>query len=323
MEENFENKEPGMNEPEPGKPHKLESAYSPLGAAFLGLIAVFILYQFGGAVLTLAIFGLDFEKADVNALRMLTVGGQILFILLPALIFAKLVYHDVTSALRVKLPNGREVVVFITGLILLIPLLQSFIYVQNFVFTKLAENISFFDTIRKFLDELDKLVESAYGNLLEAHSFFEGSFIVFVVAAIPALCEETFFRGFVQKSLEQRLKPYWAIIITSLFFGLYHFNPYGLISLMALGAYFGFAAYTSSSIFIPMILHFINNFFAVITFLLIGDKDLINSNVTQNENIFPYLISFIVLSVIFSFFIMYIHRNYNKIKGDRDDMPQV
>ena len=240
---------------------------------------------------------------------------QILFILLPALIFAKFVYPDVTSALRVKVPSIKEVSIFVVGLIILTPLLQSFLYIQNFLFIKLAESISFLQTIRSFLDELDKLVESAYGNLLEAHSFFEGSFIVIVVAVVPAVCEEVFFRGFVQKSFEQRMKPYLAIFITALFFGLYHFNPYGLISLIALGAYFGYAAYKSNSIFVSITLHFINNFLAVVAFLLIGDKDLVSSSATQNESIIQYLLTFFILALLFGLFIIYVRKNYNKLIG--------
>lgn len=323
MTDNFDNKDTNETPPENDGSDKLITAFSPVGAALLALITMFVLYQFGGALLTLAIFGMNFEKADVNAVRLLTTGGQILFILLPALVFAKFVYADVTSALRVKLPALKEVGMFALGLIILVLLLQSFLYIQNYLFTLLADRVGFVNSIRVFLDELDKLVESAYGNLLEAHSFFESSFIVFVVAVVPAICEEVFFRGFVQRSFEQKYKPVWAVLITATFFGIYHFNPYGLISLIILGMYFGYAAYKSNSIFVPISLHFLNNFLAVAAFLLIGDKDLVSSSATQNENIFPFVISFIVLSVLFFSFILFVKKNYNKPKGGSNDLPKM
>ncbi len=314
MTENFENNNQNNSEPEPAGSKKLATAFSPVAAALLGLISVFVLYQFGGALLTILILGFDFEKADVNALRLLTTGSQILFILLPALIFTKYVYPDVTSALRVKIPKLKEIGLFTLGLVILTPLLQSFLYIQNFIFDILANNVAFFGTTKRVLDELDKLVESAYGSLLNANSFFEASFIVFVVAVVPAVCEETFFRGFVQKSFEQKYSPFIAIIFTSLFFGLYHFNPYGLISLIALGAYFGYAAYKSNSIFVPISLHFINNFFSVLAFFAIGDKELLSSGATPTENIYMYIISFVVLSAVFIFFIYHTKRKYD-LKG--------
>ena len=321
MDENLENKEPDLIPPEFGEERKLEPAFSPVGAAFLGLVLVFVLYQFGGALLTLAIFGLNFEKADVNIMRLLTMGGQLIFILLPAFIFAKIVYKDVAAALRLNIPLMKEIGIFILGLIILTPLLQSFIYIQNLLLTKLAENFTLFDSMHKFMDELDKFVESAYGSLLESHSMFEGSFIVFVVAVIPAICEETFFRGFFQKSFEQRLRPFWAIAITSIFFGVYHFNPYGLISLIALGAYFGYAAYKSNSLFVTIILHFINNFLAVAAFLFMEDKDLVSSSATQNENILYSVIIFLILALAFFTFVFYVHRYYKRLKEVANDLP--
>jgi len=323
MTEDSENKNQNNNESERERNQKLITGFSPIGAAFLGLIVVFILYQLGGAILTLAIFGLNFKDADVNAMRLFTMGGQILFILLPALIFTKFVFIDVTSPLRIKLPGVKELVLIIVGLIILTPLLQSFIYIQNFVFTKLAENFSLLDSVKIFLDELDKVVESAYGDLLKSDSFYDSSFIVLIVAVVPAICEEVFFRGFVQKSFEQKMKPVWAALITAAFFGIYHFNPYGLLALIALGTYFGFAAYTSESILIPISLHFANNFFAVVIYLTVGDKDLISSSASKNENILPYIVSFVVLSLIFFSFILFIKRNYKKIKGGQNDMPEM
>jgi membrane protease YdiL (CAAX protease family) len=310
----------GNNPFDENTPPKLTPGMNPLTAAFLALAVVFILYQFGGAILTLLIFGLDFEKANVNSVRLLTMGGQILFILLPALLFAKFVYTDVTSTLRVKLPSMKEVIVFIGGLVLLTPLLQSFLYIQNFLFNKLADSISVVHAIRNLIDEIDKMVQSTYGNLLQSNSILEASFIVFVVAIIPALCEETFFRGFVQKSFEHRFKPVWSILLTALFFGIYHFNPYGLFALIALGVYFGFAAYISNSIFIPMILHFLNNFMAVTAFMIFGDQELINSNVTPTGDILYHIITFAILLLLFSAFIYYVINNYHSFQKRKEEI---
>ncbi|MDQ7818102.1 MAG: CPBP family intramembrane glutamic endopeptidase [Melioribacteraceae bacterium] len=315
MDEPSENNQPGQIEPP-----KQDFYFNPVTAAFLGLAGIFILYQFGGAILTFLIFGLDFEKADVNSIRLLTVGGQILFILLPSLLLAKFVYPDITTALRVKFPSTKEILVFVGGLVLLTPLLQSFLYIQNFIFVKLAESSSIINSLRNFIDEIDKMLQSTYGSLLEAHSVFEASFIIFVVAVVPAFCEEIFFRGFVQKSFEYKFKPIWSILLTALFFGIYHFNPYGLFALIALGVYFGFAAYLSNSILIPIILHFINNFFAVTAFLILGDEELINSSVTPTSDISYHIISFIILLLVFSMFLLYVKKNYRSFQKPKVEL---
>jgi len=287
---------------------------TPVSAAFLGLALVFILYQFGGAILTLLIFGLDFEKADINAVRLLTMGGQILLILVPSLLLSKFIYVDVTSILRVKFPHKKEIIVFIIGLIILTPLLQNFLYIQNYLIEKIAQSNQVVKSIKNIIDQLDKLLESTYSNLIVAHSFFEGLFIILIVAVVPALCEEVFFRGYVQSSFEHKFKPLMSAFLTAFFFGLYHFNPYGLIPLIALGTYFGFAAYMSDSIFVPMTLHFLNNFLAVTAYFTFGSEELISSKVTPGSEIIPNIISFVLLGLLFAAFIYYIRKNYYRFQ---------
>lgn len=324
ISENEEHKsEDNQEERKQEDSNKLVAFFPPLTAAFFGLVAVFLLYQIGGSILTLLIFGMDFEKADINAVRLLTMGGQIMLILLPALLLAKFVYSDVTTVLRVKLPKLNEILLFLIGLAILTPLLQNLVYLQNFLFVKLAESNAFVGKLKDVLDQLDKMVETTYGGLLKSHSLFETSFIIFVAAVVPALCEETFFRGFVQKSFEQKFKPIYSAIITSVFFGLYHFNPYGLVALIALGLYFGFAAYTTGSIFVPMILHFTNNLIAILAYLILGSDELIASKTLGTDEIMSNVISLIILLIIFSIFIYLLKRNYktnsqNKNGGNHD-----
>lgn len=314
MNEEFKNQEEEKEEEPLVEVLKPVSTIPPLTAAFIALIGIFLLYQIGGAILTIAIFGFKLENADVNLVRALTTGGQILLMLLPTLIFARYVYNEnISFILRIKFPSLKEIGIFALGLILLMPMLQNLLSLQNFVLQKLAAVSPFVKYLTDMLDRLDKVVLETYGNMLTSHSILESFFIIFVVAVIPAVCEETLFRGFVQKSFEQRLKPFWSIFITAVFFGLYHFNPYGLLALIALGVYFGFAAYTSNSIFVPMVLHFLNNLFAVLAFLILGSDELINTTAAKSEPVLPQLISFLIFGTLFFAYIFYIKNSYNKI----------
>jgi membrane protease YdiL (CAAX protease family) len=288
---------------------------SPITAAFIGLFGGFFLYQVVGGLLTLAVFGFDIRNAPVNSLRLMTIAGQILFLLLPSLILAKAFYKDVNHVIRFYFPNWEEIFLFTIGLAILTPLMQYFLSIQNHFLTILSANSDFFHTIKSFLDRLNDLVDKTYGDLLSAKTVFDGIFVVIVVAVVPAVCEEVMFRGYIQKSFEYRLKPFTAAIITAVFFGLYHFNPYALIPLMGLGLYFGFAAYKSNSIFVPMSLHFINNFIAVIFYFIFGDDDAINTAVNKGFDLSSSLMIFIGLSVLFTGVILLIRKYYsNKVK---------
>lgn len=292
----------------------LNPTISPIAAAFIGLIGGFFLYQFVGGLLTLAIFGFDLESASVTGLRLMTAAGQILFILLPALIFARLVYYDVGKIIRANQATIKEILLFSVGVIIFIPLLQSYLYIQNHFIHILAENSAFVSSIKSFFDMMNELVEKTYGNLLRADNAFEMIFVFVVIAVVPALSEEVMFRGYVQKSFELKMNPLIAALITAIAFGLYHFNPYGLLPLIALGFFFGYAAYKSGSILVPIVLHFLNNFFAVALFYFVGDDELLKSNIEPVENLGGYFLMFIGLCLMFVIFIIIVNRFYDRRK---------
>ena len=150
---------------------------------------------------------------------------------------------------------------------------------------------------------MDKLLANSYEGILSAGSIFEMIFIVLVVAVVPGVCEEVFFRGFIQKSFELSIKPFWAIFISSLAFSLYHFNPYGLLALLILAMYFGFSVYLSNSIVIPMILHFLNNLFSIIVYFIWGAEELTNTAIITYEEFEFNIISLILLSILFFLFL--------------------
>ncbi|MCL5020749.1 MAG: CPBP family intramembrane metalloprotease, partial [Bacteroidetes bacterium] len=53
--------------------------------------------------------------------------------------------------------------------------------------------------------------------------------VIVVVCVTPALCEETLFRGYVQRTLERTMGPK-SIIVAGILFGLYHMRPLDLVS---------------------------------------------------------------------------------------------
>lgn len=289
----------------------IEFQIPPIGAAFLGLIGGFFLYQIVGALLTVLIFGLDLESVPVNGLRLMTMAGQILFILLPALVFAKWIYSDVGKIIRIRKTTWQEMGLFTIGILILTPLLQTFLYIQNFFLEEWAKSSGFINSLKTFFDTLNELVEKTYGNLLSASNIFEFVLVVLVVAVVPAVSEETMFRGFVQRSFELKLKPYLAIFITAVFFSGYHFNPYGFIPLFILGAYFGFAAFKSKTLIVPVVLHFLNNFSAVSIYHIFGDDELLKSDVSVNSNeLASYVLLLAGLTIAFVFLVYFINKFY-------------
>ncbi len=100
-----------------------------------------------------------------------------------------------------------------------------------------------------------------FSDLIVFNNFF---LQVLCIAILPAICEEVFFRGFLLKAFKVDKKPFFAILVTSILFGIYHMNILQLVTGFFLGGTLGYITYKSKSIYPAILLHFLNNFLAII-----------------------------------------------------------
>ncbi len=98
-----------------------------------------------------------------------------------------------------------------------------------------------------------------------------------VIAIIAGLTEEVFFRGVVQPLFQNLTKnKHAAIWITAIIFSAIHFQFYGFIPRMLLGALFGYLYIYTNNIAVPVWAHILNNGFTLILVLFI-DRELLNT----------------------------------------------
>lgn len=86
---------------------------------------------------------------------------------------------------------------------------------------------------------------------------------ILVVAVSPAICEELLHRGILLKAYEKRGTTK-ALIITSIIFGIFHFDIVNLLGPIFLGLLIGYYVVRTNSIFAGIIAHFLNNAIAEI-----------------------------------------------------------
>jgi membrane protease YdiL (CAAX protease family) len=79
--------------------------------------------------------------------------------------------------------------------------------------------------------------------------------LLVLVALVAPLLEEFLFRGWIQRSLERRMLPWRAILITAVAFGVAHGDAFGLPLRVIFGVASGYAAYTTRSIWPSVVLH--------------------------------------------------------------------
>lgn len=96
-------------------------------------------------------------------------------------------------------------------------------------------------------------------------SFYGFLFNIILLAVIPALGEELFFRGILQKICIGLFKNNTAgIIITSLIFGILHFQIDNLLSIIFASLLLGYIYEFSNNIFLTILLHFGFNSFSLL-----------------------------------------------------------
>ena len=123
-----------------------------------------------------------------------------------------------------------------------------------------------------------------------------------IVAAMPAICEEIFFRGFILTSFKNNKKSYrGAIIFSGILFGLMHMDFIRVVPTSILGIAFAYAVCKTNSIAVSMFMHFFNNGFAVVI-THISSKVLDNTQTTDMAVLsFNEIGIFLALSFMFIF----------------------
>lgn len=93
--------------------------------------------------------------------------------------------------------------------------------------------------------------------------------VILVVAIAAPIIEELFFRGLVMRSIEKRLGPAWAIVLSGLVFGATHFELLQLPALAGFGMVLGYLAWRTDRLGPSIVAHMAFNGVAVAT-LLVG-----------------------------------------------------
>ena len=93
--------------------------------------------------------------------------------------------------------------------------------------------------------------------------------LLIVVVGAP-LFEELFYRGLLLRSLERRMRPLWALLVSSVVFGVVHFQLLELPALTAFGLVAGWLAQRSGRLGAPIFAHVSFNAVAVASLLLTG-----------------------------------------------------
>ena len=98
------------------------------------------------------------------------------------------------------------------------------------------------------------------------------------------------------------LKPVWAIVISAAFFSFIHLNLWQGIAAFLMGQLFGYVYYRTGSVWLTMLMHCVNNTFALIMSNIDSLKDVETLNETMPAPVYWALIAFCIVFLVYFVF---------------------
>ncbi len=283
---------------------------SLISASIIGLIGIGLFYFFGQTVLLIGFLFADalsrgsleasFDAIYTDAsytIWLALIVSQFVVMLLPVRNLTRK-WHSSKPFLYLRFRNFsiKEVLLAVLGTLAIFPFGT---FISNSI-----------QSVFPMPDEITKIVE----ELFSPEGWGEFGIMVLVIAITPAICEETFFRGYVQGTMERVKKSPVPFIVVGIIFGLFHQNPLGLIELSLIGIFLGYLFYRSDSIYPSMAAHFTNNFFVLCIYFFSRESQFFEKIKTGEYITIYWAIAGLILSIV----IIYIFHRITAKKSKTD-----
>lgn len=158
-----------------------------------------------------------------------------------------------------------------------------------------------------------------------------GSFllVVFLLAFLPAVCEELVFRGVIYNGLRQKFSTLLSVLISAGLFTLIHFSIYKTFYQFILGVMLALLVHYTGNIIYSMIYHFVNNFTIILINYISPNKPLFEF-ATWGAKEIVLTIVFLLLAAILAYLFFRIlksytfkHKNYFNIQTTTKPLGEV
>lgn len=257
------------------------------------------------------------NKAEIMAQTMNPKNAQILqwmqfvsfflMLFIPSLLFLRISYGKrLFWGGSNKHFNGKQIA------------LAFFIILTTSYFAQPLQTVT--ESVLKFLPKLNamsKELENDYNSLVTALSNLSGvgSYLLglIILALLPAVFEELFFRGVIQTLfVKWWRKPILAILVTSVIFSMVHLSILLFLPRLVLGYILGLLFYLSKNIWVNIAAHFINNALAL-SVMFFSKQSL--EQVAKTEKGLPVWSMFISLTVLGVMLHYFIKASRNKVSA--------
>ena len=239
----------------------------------------------------------DFSNPELlNPLKFMQVMYSIGLFIVPCFVFLKLADENSLEFLKMKKFPAIIGLLLAFGIMLVVQPLVELTGKWNAAFP-FPEAFGIADWIKQS-EDAGEVVTKLF---LKADTV--GVFIlnVFIIAFLPALGEEIFFRGMIQQYMVKAVKNlYIGIIITAIIFSAFHFQFMGFLPRMLLGIILGCIFAWSKNIWLSVFAHFLNNG-AAVTLDYLNQRNIINEEQLESvasDNVMVVVVSLVLLGAL-------------------------
>jgi len=200
----------------------------------------------------------------------------------------------------------QQIILTACTIIILIPFVNFLAsWNENIIFPEILNSIE--NWIRYSESKASSITEA----FLKMDTIYDLIFNIVIIALIPSIGEELLFRGVIQKLfLNFFNNAHLSVILTAILFSAIHFQFLGFFPRCFLGIILGYIYIWGSSIYLPIIAHFINNATAIIIVYLINNNQ-ISSNI---ETIGSNGGGIVLISFFGSLILLYLLRQISVMK---------
>ncbi len=248
---------------------------------------------------SLATFSLgNFENkgpAFAAGLKIIQLFSDLGLFVVPALILPFIIFqHNAVAFMGMK--KRTSFAVFILAICLALGI-QPLVTVSAY-FNEHLVLPHFLSGMEQQMQAMEKKNEGLMKSFLQMHGIWDFIINTVIIAILPAVAEELFFRGFLQKALQIGLKrSHLAVIATAFIFSFIHLEFYGFLPRFLLGLLLGYAYLWSGDIKVPILIHFTNNFMDLCLSYYSGSVET-GSGVQNSFGIMQILFSIVSLFVL-------------------------
>lgn len=154
-------------------------------------------------------------------------------------------------------------------------------------------------------------IKESFIQLVGQTGFY--TFILMVIAA-PVL-EELIFRGIILEGLLKKYSPLTSIIMSSLLFGIAHFNPWQFVTGLMIGIFSGWVYYKTRSLMPSIIIHAVANLGGGLSRHFTDFDSTMNQNFLERYGGLTNLMLLIIGSlIVVSICIYYLKKEFEKME---------